>query len=83
MDHATLQQIVHEILVDEFEIEPDAVHAGARLVEDLELDSLDRVDLIVTLEKAVDHRFVEDQVKDVRTVADLVDAVARVTGAAT
>ena len=83
MDRSHLQRIVHEILVEEFELAPEAVHAGARLGEDLELDSLDRVDLIVTLEKAVGARFVENQLEQVRTVADLIDAVARVTAAGT
>lgn len=74
-----VQHTVHEILVDEFELDPGDVHPQALLGEDLELDSLDRVDLIVTLEKATGIRFVEDQVREVRTVADLVAAVERVS----
>lgn len=74
-----VQRTVHEILVNEFELDPADVHPGALLGDDLELDSLDRVDLIVTLEKATGIRFVEDQVRKIRTVADLVAAVERVS----
>jgi len=82
MDPTTLQKTVHEILVDEFELDPDDIRPGARLREDLELDSLDRVDLIVSLEKALDLRFGEDQVKGVETVGDLHACVKRVVAEA-
>jgi acyl carrier protein len=75
IDHA--HTIVHEVLVDEFEIERALIRAGATLGEDLDLDSLDRVDLIVSLEKTLGVRFGEDDVKAVRTVADLVACVER------
>ena len=81
MEPADLQRTVREILVEEFELDPQDVRPEARLGEDLELDSLDRVDLIVTLEKATGIRFVEDQVKEVRTVGDLVAAVERIAAA--
>ncbi len=80
MNAAAAQQIVQHVLVDEFEIEPELIRGAATLGEDLELDSLDRVDLIVSLEKELQARFGEDDVKAVRTVEDLVACVARVTG---
>ncbi len=81
MEPADLQRTVCEILVEEFELDPEDVRPEALLGEDLELDSLDRVDLIVTLEKATGIRFVEDQIKNVETVADLVAAVERIAAA--
>lgn len=78
MPDDTIESIVHGVLRDEFELDGNDIHAAARLQEDLELDSLDRVDLIVTLEKALGVRFAEDQTKDVRTVADLVATVERI-----
>ncbi len=83
MDHSTPRRVVHEVLVEEFELDPTTLHPDASLGEDLELDSLDRVDLIVTLEKTLGVRFVEDQVRGVRTVADLIAAVERVNGTGT
>ncbi len=82
MDDNAIRDLVDRVLVDEFEIDPGDVVAGARLREDLELDSLDRVDLVVTLEKALGARFVDDEIKRVVTVADLRECVARAAGRA-
>ncbi len=58
-----------------FEIEPDTVTLEARLVEDLDLDSIDAVDLIVKLQELTGNRITPDEFKSVRTVNDVVDRV--------
>jgi acyl carrier protein len=62
---------VDEILVNEFELEPGAVVPGARLREDLDLDSLDGVDLVVALEKAFGLRLDNKVVVEMKTVGDI------------
>jgi acyl carrier protein len=66
---------VHRTLVDEFELLEANVSAEANLYEDLGLDSLDIVDLVVALERAVgfkiDRVADEEKIRQVRTVEDL------------
>jgi len=62
---------IDEILIEEFELEPEAVVADARLREDLDLDSLDGVDLVVALEKAFEFRIDGKVVVEMKTVGDI------------
>ena len=59
---------VNRILIDEFEIDPDAIRADSLLGEDLGLDSLDGVDLVVALEKTFHCRISEEEARDIETV---------------
>ena len=58
-----------------FELEPGMITPAARLYDDLDLDSIDAVDLAVRLQELTKKRIRPDQFKAVRTVADVVDAV--------
>ena len=60
------------ILHEEFEIEQEDLKLHAHLFEDLELDSLDAVDLIVALEKLFVFRAQEEKAKELRTIEDIV-----------
>jgi acyl carrier protein len=68
------QRIV-TILQDTFEIDPALVKPEAHLYNDLEIDSIDAVDLIVQLKPLVGKRLDPEAFKAVRTVADVVDAL--------
>ncbi len=63
------------ILHDTFDIEPARVTPHARLYEDLDIDSIDAVDLIVQLKPLVGKRLQPEAFKSVRTVQDVVDAL--------
>ena len=65
------QNIVVDTLCSEFELEREKVVPIARLREDLGLDSLDGVDLIVALEKALSVQIPETDARQMRTVADI------------
>ncbi|RZI86080.1 MAG: acyl carrier protein [Rubrivivax sp.] len=69
-----LQRIV-DILVDTFDIEAERVVPQAKLREDLDLDSIDAVDLMVQLKPLVGQRLQPEAFKLVRTVSDVVDAL--------
>ncbi|MEG9083322.1 acyl carrier protein, partial [Escherichia coli] len=47
----------------------------ARLYEDLDLDSIDAVDMVVNLQKKTGHKIKPETFKAVRTVQDIVDVV--------
>ena len=64
-----------EILVDEFEISQDLVKPEANLFEDLELDSIDAVDLAVKLQFFTNKKISPENFKEIRTVDDVVTAV--------
>ncbi len=71
MTREQISQTVSTILIDEFEIEADAVVEEANLFQDLGLDSLDAVDLFVSLETAFGGRVPEEDAKKVRSVGDV------------
>jgi acyl carrier protein len=63
------------IMEETFEIDPAKVTPSARLYDDLEIDSIDAVDLIVQLKPLVGRRLDPEAFKSVRTVSDVVDAL--------
>lgn len=66
---------VKETLVELFELAPDDITLEARLYQDLDLDSIDAVDLVVHLQNITGKKIQPDEFKSVRTVQDVVDAV--------
>ncbi len=50
MDKATIIEKINEFLIDEFEVDGDAIEPDANLKDTLGLDSLDYVDLVVSVE---------------------------------
>lgn len=64
-----------EILEEDFEIESDDISLEANLYEDLDLDSIDAVDLVVKLREITGKKISPDAFKAVRTVEDVVNEV--------
>jgi acyl carrier protein len=58
-----------------FNLDADRVQAGARLIEDLELDSLDAIDLAVKVEETTGLSFDEAKLRQLRTVEDVLVAI--------
>ncbi len=68
---ATYQEVVG-YLTDDFEIPADRIRPEAKLQDDLELDSIDAVDLMVKFQEATGKKVTPDQFEGIETVADLV-----------
>jgi acyl carrier protein len=70
---------IKSILVEEFEVEEDLIKAESNLYEELELDSLDSVDLVVALENEfqfkVDRTKDEEKLRQMRTLKDVSDFI--------
>ena len=64
-----------EILEEEFEIENSAISSDANLFTDLDLDSIDAVDLAVRLQQFTDKRISPEEFKQIRTINDVVETV--------
>ncbi|HSX63630.1 MAG TPA: acyl carrier protein [Pseudoxanthomonas sp.] len=63
------------ILHDSFQIAPERIVPEARLYDDLDIDSIDAVDLIVQLKPLLGRNLQPDAFKSVRTIQDIVDVL--------
>lgn len=63
---------IRQILCDQLDLEEDSITMESDIVEDLEADSLDVVDLVMTLEDEFGLEVPDDQVENFRTVGDIV-----------
>ena len=73
MDSSDAYATLKEILISEFELKDDSIAPDKLLDHDLDLDSLDVADLLITLEDRLNKKIEPAQFRDVRTVQDFVD----------
>ena len=71
-----IYQRIVSVLEELFEIDPQQVSPQSQLYEDLDIDSIDAVDLIVELKKITGKKLQPDDFKSVRSVQDVVDAIS-------
>jgi acyl carrier protein len=64
---------IRDILASEFEIHPDEVKPESQLYAELDLDSIDAVDLIVKMKEYIPGKIDPALFKTARTVQDVVD----------
>ena len=63
---------VREILVDQLNVDEDAVTMEASIQNDLGADSLDIVDLVMSLEEEFDCEIPDEEIENIKTVGDIV-----------
>lgn len=73
MTRADIFDKVSRTLVEMFELDSKSVTMEAQLVEDLDLDSIDAIDLAAKMQEFTGRRLTEDELRKIRTVADVVD----------
>lgn len=76
MDTDTLYQRILAILVEQFDVEEGSISMDANLYEELQLDSIDAVDLLVQLKELTGRKIVPEAFKEVRTIRDVLDAIS-------
>ena len=69
---------LREVLVATFQLDPATVTPEANLFTDLDLDSIDAVELAIQLQDLTGRRVKAEEFKGVRTVQDVVEAVHRI-----
>lgn len=69
---------IRDIMVSLFELKEGDIRPDAALYEDLELDSIDAVDMIVQVQKKLNKRIDPQTFKSVKTVNDVVEVVAKI-----
>lgn len=63
---------LRSVLCEEFELQPAEVRPEALLYDDLDIDSIDAVDLLVRLKELTGKDIPTEQFKEVRSIADVV-----------
>lgn len=66
---------VNKFLIEEFEIEEELVTPDANLRDDLDIESLDFVDIAVEIEKEFNFKLNGEEMVNVRTLGDLYDYI--------
>ncbi|BFM12709.1 acyl carrier protein [Simiduia litorea] len=66
---------IRTMMVDMFELEEAKITLDAHLYDDLDIDSIDAVDMVVELKKLTGKKIQPEDFKAVRTVSDVVDVV--------
>ncbi len=62
-------------MAEMFQLDPGSIKMEARLAEDLDLDSIDAIDMAVKIQELTGKRVEEDQLREIRTVADVVRVI--------
>lgn len=75
MKREEIEEKVNEFLIEELEIEEDKVYPEARLKEDMEIDSLDFVDIAVMVEKSFSFKMRPEEMTEVKTLAQFYDYI--------
>lgn len=70
---ADIQKRLFDLMVDQFELDPADLTPDADLRDDLDLDSLDAMDLMALVEKRMGLTVDEERVLRVRTVGELTE----------
>lgn len=66
---------VRQLLIELFEVEPAKIRPEAQLNKDLEIDSIDAIDLVLKLKDFTGRKIKPEEFKHVRTVGDVVNTV--------
>ena len=63
---------IKDIIVEQLDVEEDAVTMEASIAEDLGAYSLDVVDLVMSIEESFDVEIPDEEVENIKTVGDIV-----------
>ena len=63
---------IKDIIVAQLDVEEDAVTMEASITDDLGADSLDVVDLVMSIEESFDVEIPDEEVENIKTVGDIV-----------
>lgn len=75
MSREDVVTIVNNFLIDEFELEEDQLNPDAQMKEDLDIESLDFVDIAVIIEKEFGLKVTSEQMIKIKKLEDLYNFV--------
>lgn len=70
-------QILKDALTELFEIEESRIKPETLIYEDLQIDSIDAIDMIDYIKRKTGYRLMPEDFKNVKTLDDIVKAVAK------
>ncbi|HNR27175.1 MAG TPA: phosphopantetheine-binding protein [Bacteroidales bacterium] len=77
MNRKEIIDIINKFLVEDIEVEPDALKEEAFLKEDLGIDSLDFVDIVVVVEQNFGFKIKPEEMSKVKTLSQFYDYIER------
>ena len=77
MTDADIEKTIKDILVAEFACDPAALRPEVNLFTDLDLDSIDAVDLCMRLQQETKKKVTPEDCRQIRTLADVTKAVSK------
>jgi acyl carrier protein len=83
MNRDEIYERIRTTLIESFEIPSERVTLSATLMEDLELDSIDAIDMAVHIQEMTNVRVDEQDLRKLRTVGDTVELVVALLARAT
>jgi len=75
MSNDELVQKVKDLIAESLGVKKSDVVSPASFIDDLNADSLDIVELVMTIEKEFDIEIPDDEAEKIRTVQDAVDYI--------
>ena len=76
MVYSEIEATVKEVLAKQLTMEAGRIDAGARLVEDLGIDSFGSVEIAFELEEKFDLKIPDEALYEAKTVKNIVDYIA-------
>jgi acyl carrier protein len=73
---ADIEAKVKEIIVEQLNVDEDAVTADASFIDDLDADSLDTVELIMAFEEEFNLEIPDEEAEKIKTVGDAVKHIS-------
>ena len=77
MTEVEIAKTIKDILAADFDVDPEAIKPETNLFTDLDLDSIDAVDLVVRLQQETGKKVEPAEFKKIRTFGDVVAAVSK------
>lgn len=75
MNKQEIRDWITQVLIESFEIPAEQITPDANLYSDLDIDSIDAVDLLVKLKQVTGKQLSPETFKKVQTVDDVVEAI--------
>ena len=80
MDRTEIYNLIATFFEEQFEIPKEKIKPDANLFKDLDMDSIDALDMVGMLEAQIDIDVDVDELTNIRTVRDVVDFVSSKIG---
>ena len=72
---------VREILAEQLDVDKDSIEMDSKLAEDLGADSLDAIDIVMTIEDQYAIEVPDENIENMKTVEDIVSFIESNTDA--